>query len=260
LKLQGLEDVSEQQPYYYFIDVEYDDRIRIRIDAVPDAATMLTTRANVMYILQGLPITLMTDGYLAGVNFYAHYHDRLLYTGTLDDRNDPLVVEPANQTDISSQAATAISKKRAPNKQLLSMQANGTTTVFTIPGSNEQIELRFFFVGVRVPKVSIFRSVIELAFGLGLSDSAEHLESADISHADSPAWIFMKETPGSTFPFAVFHALAVSEAIVQHYAQQRIYREMVFDFLVDGVVVNRGCVTKPDNHRRWCGDLRRDRL
>ena len=260
LKSQGLEDAAEQQLEYDFVDNEYpDDEVRVRIVAAPHAPNEHLTRANVMNILYALPLQLLNENYLAGVRFYEQYQSTLLYTGIFNNKNNLRTLGLANQT--RSNSVTATSKKRSSNAQFLSVsQTNSTTTVFTVPGANEQMELTFQFVGVRISKIAIFNAILPLMFGIGLEDSSKEVPLSEISLAYMPAWIFMRTQPESEYRFAVFHALAILEAIARYYAQQGLWRELVYDFTVDGVLVNSGCITKPDNHRQWCRGLRGEGL
>lgn len=72
--------------------------------------------------------------------------------------------------------------------------------------------------------------------------------------------VFIRRNPESTFPFATYHVLAILEAMARYAVQQDTYRELVYDFIVDGALVSSGCVTVPEFSRGWCQGLRGEHL
>ena len=262
LKLQGLKDASEQQSDYEYVAEEYvGDKMRIHIEAVPLASHAQTTRANVMNALTELPILLMKDRYHAGVEFYEHYRGAGLFIGFFDNKNDPVShnLDLLNQTNGSASIASA--KKRYLGNQLLQLQqTNTSTTVLTNPGSNEQLEIKFYFVGARISQIGVFYAILHSIFGVGLDDTVEQVEEVELAEANMPAWVFMRLNPDSTYPLANFHILALLEAIARHYSQQVAYREILYDLFVDGAFVSGGCLTNPRPSRYWCKGLRGEDL
>ena len=258
LKLESLEDASEQIYTYAFDDNEYEDGvIRIRCRTVPYAPLGQDTRANIMYILGTLPIILMRDNFIAGVSFYETYDRRMLYSGVLNRNNHPPRLTMANQTTDNSSSSAVASQKRSPNNQLLGFQQTDNTTMkFTVPGTNENLELKMYFVGRRISKVHMFEALINSMLFWGLEDSSEEVEATAMTEAQMPAWIFMRRNPASPQLFQIFQLLAIVEAMARYCTQQGIYSELVYDFFFDGSLVSGGCVTAPQYSREWCKGLR----
>ena len=255
LKLQGLEPATEQQLAYTYMSDEYpEDNVVIDIEAAQGAPYDKTTRAHVMYMLRVLPIALLGDNYLHGVEFHERYMRETLYSGIFDSKNDPLRLGMANHTESRGDIAT--SKKRAMQISSLSVQQmNTTTTVLTAPNTNERLELSFRFVGFDIPRVGFFYTIIQMMFGNGLRDASERVNSAQISQPGLPAWVFISTERDLVFPFEGYHVLAILEAIARYAVLQNTYQELVYNFTVDGVLVSTGCVTKAAWTRRWCGGL-----
>lgn len=252
---QGLADANEQQTYYYFTNTKYDDDpVRIRIEASSFAARDQLTRANVIHALNLLPITLLHNGFFAGVDFYETYHRQLLYTGTFYRDDTGTLGRTIPNGNITQ---TSTSRRRASSHQRLHVQqSNVTGVVLTASYSDISMELKFYHVGSRLSKVGYFSTILQAVFDLGLSGAGERVDSASITADKLPAWVFIRTVSDTTFPFEVYHALAILEALARWAVQQGQYREVLFDFFVDGKLVSGGCVTMPSRPRQWCMGLR----
>lgn len=259
LKLQGLEDAAESQTRYNFDDTEYaDGKISISMEAVRGAPSAKTIRSSVMNALAVLPVTLMNDNHLAGVEFFEKYRRRYLYVGTLNDVSGHY--RPKLRS--SNTSAVATSKKRSSHHYPLTAQNwNATTIFFTVPGNIlPKLEVAFHFAGLSLPKVGVFSTIIMMIHQIGLHDAADEVDMAEMSDNGMSAWIFIRKSPGTTFEFAVYHELALLEGIARYSVQQDTYRELVYDLFADGELVSGGCVTRPVERRRWCAGLRGERL
>ena len=261
MKLQGLEDANEQQTVYNFVAEEYPgDRMRIHAEAVAVAVHAQTTRANVMNALTELPVLLLTEDYYAGVEFYEHYRQGGLYIGRFDDKNDPVSPVLGLPNDTNNTAITASFRKRSLDGRLFQVQqTNTSTTVMTSLGTNELFEIKFKFVGSRIPKLGTFTALLHTTFGVGLDNSVDQVEQVETSQENMPVWVFMRLNPESTYPLANFHILGILEAIARHYSTKTYYREILYDLFVDGAFVSGGCLTKQGDARRWCQGLRGER-
>lgn len=259
LKLQGLEDAAEPQTVYNFEDTEYPDgKISISMEAVRRAPSAKTIRSSVMNALAVFPITLMDDNYLAGVEFYEKYGRRYLYYGTLNE------IRRHHRPELrkSNTSAAATSEKRSSHPYPLTVQDwNATTILFSIPGDDlPKLEVAFHFTGLPLPKVGFFSTIITMIHRLALDDATNEVNMAEMSDNDRSARIFVRKSPGTTFEFAVYHALALLEGIARYSVQHDIYRDLVYDLFADGELVSGGCVTQPVERRRWCAGLRGEGL
>ena len=197
---------------------------------------------------------LMNDNFPAGVRFYENYKQRPLYIGTLDRKGEPLFLEPTNRTTNDSDLTTS-RKRSVIGQQLSILQTNATTSILSVPGGDATLELNFYFVGVRLPKVGIFGAILRLLFGLGMKTSTGSVDSTSLAYAGLPVWIYIIRDPTTQFDLAVYHVLAILEAIARYCVQQNSFQELVYDFLVGGALVSKGCLTQPDDSRAWCQGL-----
>jgi len=215
-------------------------------------------RSSVMYALSVLPITLMNDNHLAGVEFFENYRQRRLYDGVLNDIGNLLRPGLGN----SNTSAAATSKKRSSHPYQLTVQElNATTILITVLGEDHpKLEAAFHLIGLPLPKVGFFSTIITMIYRLGLHDATGGVHVAEMSDDNMSAWIFVRESPRTTFDFAVYHLLALLEGIARYSVQRGIYRELVYDLFTDGELVCGGCVTQPVESRRWCAGLRGEGL
>ena len=221
-----------------------------------DAATPETlsqaSRASIMYALAILPITLLHDNYLAGVNFFVFYRNQLLYNGVFDNRDDP----PAIQR-VSPEAVNHTLTSRERKGGIYSRQLPDNSSYLSIPGYNiDEYEIRFFAAGQGVTRKSFFGAILQFLFALGLQDAEDTIHTAQLSEDNLPAWIFAQETPEWTGPpFQRFHLLNILEAIARHSTQQNQFQELTFQFYINGDVAASGCLTRPLRTRIWCRGL-----
>lgn len=253
IKILALGDAKAILPRYFHIDNEYDDDpVRIRMDSASSAARGERTNANVMYALRTLPVILMNDNYLAGVNFFERYRGWPLYNGVFDNKNDPRTLQPASEPVMN--ASLASTQRR---RSLVVRQSNDNSTTLSIPGSNpDAYEIKIFLLGREIPKKAMFAVILEFLFALGLENAGDEITRPTLVDQNLPAWIFAMDNSESTTPFQIFHLLGILEAIARHCVLENSYRELVFDFFAGDQYVAGGCVTKADNARAWCRGLR----
>lgn len=253
LKLQGLENSADAQPTYAFEDTEYPDgKIRVQMEAVQNAPR--TTRSSVMYALAALPIMLMGDNHLAGVEFFEKHRRRYIYHGTLDHLHDNPRLELS-----TSNASAATREKRSSHTYQTSVQnMNMSVTSSTTPGDNSpHLEVRFYLVGLPTAKKALFSNILMMMYELGVqNDGAASVERVEMSQHNSLVWFFVRKHPRTAFPFAIFHLLALLEGMARYYVQQNSYTEIVYDLFADGELVSGGCITQPLESRKWCAGLR----
>lgn len=259
LKLQGLENSADPQATYAFEDTEYPDgKIRVQMEAVPNALRTKTIRSSVMYALAALPIMLMGDNHLAGVEFFEKHRRRYIYHGTLDRLDDTPRLELS-----TSNASAATREKRSSHTYRTSVQNMRMDVIsLTTPGDNSpQLEVRFYLVGLPTAKKSLFSNILMMMYELGVqNDAAASVERVEMSAQNSLVWFFGRRTPRTTFPFAIYHLLALLEGMARYYVQQNSYMEIVYDLFADGELVSGGCITQPVESRKWCAGLRGARL
>lgn len=252
LKRLALSDAKAALPQYSNADQEYpDDPVRIRMDSAGYATRRERTSGNVMYALKTIPILLINDNYLAGVDFYEQYRNWPLYNGVFDDRNAPhglqSASEPARNTSLGS-------------KRILSVrQAKDSSDILRIPGANDdEYKINIYLLGREIAETDFFSVILEFLFVLGLKDAAAEIKSPFIANRYLPAWIFARDSLASSTPFQIFQLLGILEAIARYCVLQDSYRELSFDFFAGGQFVAGGCVTRPDRQRLWCDGLRGD--
>lgn len=251
MKLQALQDCDEHMTSYTFTDTEYEDsEIRIRVQAVAGAAQEELVRCNILYAIKSLAIHQLNQR-LYGAKFTELKHGQLLYRGVLDDRGDvPWLERPGNASAEPSETV----EKRALSSQV-SDATNFTTTILTIPGSNDvEYQIGFDIHGRPIRNVSIFSAILEFMMVLAQRNSHDSIV-ADMTSTDS-SWIFVTHESQSRFPLQVFQLLAILEAAARNAVFRRRYEEMTFTFFINGEIVARGCVTAPVWSRRWCGGMR----
>ena len=255
MKLQALQDCDEHMTSYTFTETEYEvSEIRIGVQAVARAAQEELVRCNILYAIKSLAIYQLNQR-LYGAIFTERKHGQLLYRGVLDDRGDvPWLERPGNASAEPSETVTR--EKRALSSQV-SDATNFTTTIFTIPGSDDvDYQIEFDFHGRPISNVSIFSTILEFMMVLAQQDSHDSiLADRQMTSTDS-SWIFVTHESQSRFPLQVFQLLAILEAAARNAVFRRRYEEMTFYFFINGEIVARGCVTMPIPSRRWCEGMR----
>ena len=255
MKLQALQDCDEHMTSYTFTDTEYEDsEIRIRVQAVAGAAQEELVRCNILYAIKSLAIHQLNQR-LYGAKFTELKHGQLLYRGVLDDRGDvPWLERPGNASAEPSETVTR--EKRALSSQV-SDATNFTTTILTIPGSNDvEYQIEFNIHGRPISNVSIFSAILEFMMVLAQQDSHDSiLADRQMTSTDS-SWIFVTHESQSRFSLQVFQLLAILEAAARNAVFRRRYEEMTFNFFINREIVAWGCVTAPVSSRRWCGGMR----
>ena len=253
MKLQALQDCDEHMTSYIFTDTEYgDSEIRLQVHAVAGAPQEELIRCNILYAIKTLAIRQLNVERLYGARFAEYKRGRLLYSGVLDDRGDvPLLEQPGNV--LAKPSETITREKRALSSQV-SDATNSTTTILTIPGSNDnQFQIEFSFQGRIISKISIFSAILEFMMALAQRDSYDSvIADGQVTSSPGSSWIFVRHLSQSRFPLQVFQLLAILEAAARNAVLRRRYQEMTFDFLINGEIVARGCVTAPISSRRWC--------
>lgn len=256
MKGQALENAGDILSHFYFTDTEYaDDPVRIRMDPTGYATRRQRTRAHLMYALKLLPIQLMNDNYLTGVDFYEQYRGQPLFDGILDNKNDPRTLQQERGQIANASTVSTLEK----GDHLSTRQSTLNSTILRVPGhTNNAYDIRISLVGREIAKKHLFSTLLEFIFTLGLGNAAAEISFAHSTNENVPAWAFAIENPESSISFQVFQLLGVLEAIARYCVLQDTYRELVFGFFADGMYVAGGCVTKADRTRMWCNGLRRE--
>ena len=200
----------------------------------------------------------MTRERLGRTGFNESYRDQPLYIGVFDNKNDvPALEQSINSSAGASEIITQ--KKRAPSIQSLDVK-NSTTTLLTIPGSNDvEYKIDFKFFRTPVPKTSIFSAVMEFMMTLAQRDHYDLIRNACQATPTDSSWIFVMHQTESNIPLRAFELLGILEALARNAVIRRLYRETRFDFFVNGKFVAGGCVTRPTSSSAWCQDVREGR-
>lgn len=206
--------------------------------------------------MKTLAIYLMTQERVYAARFTESYRGQLLYIGLLDSKEDVLSLAQSSNSSVADRNETVAQEKRALSIESLD-SANSTTTFFTIPGSNDvEYKLEFEFRGVRIPKIGIFSSILELMMTMAQLDSNDPVESISQVASTDSSWIFVMHNPESNVPLQGFQVVAILESIARYAVSKWRYQETTVDFFVNQELVASGCVTVPMISRAWCQGLR----
>ncbi len=256
MKLQAIEDCDEGITHYTFTETEYEDsQIRLRIVAVVGAPQEQLVRCNLMYAIMKLAIKQLTREHLYGARFIELHNGHPLYGGVFDDGSDVTSLEqPSNP--LAAPSETVVQDKQALGIHLLN-GTNSTTTLLTIPGSNDvEYQMEYKFRGSNIPKVGIFSAILELLMTLAQRDSHGTIQNVSQVTSTNSIWIFVMRESEATFALKVFELLAILESVARYAVHQQHYQEMTFKFFINGEFVAEGCVTAPIPSRVWCQDFR----
>lgn len=255
VKRQAIKDCEQHITSYTYTDTEYEDNsIRIRINAAAGAPEAQLIRCNFLYALKTFAIDILTHRRVNGARFTESYRGQLLYIGVLDNKNDARLLEQS--TNASADHSDMIAQeKREPSTQSLDT-TNSTIVLFTIPGTNDdEYQIEFDYRGNSIPRMGMFSSVLEFMMTLAQVDSSSPVENINQATSTDSVWIFVIPNQGSTASLKGFQLAAILESIARNAVNKRRYWEMSFTFLVNRVIVAKGCVTAPIQSRAWCQGL-----
>lgn len=213
-----------------------------------------------MWALKQLPINLFHDPSIWGLDFKVRLLGEDLYLGSLSNRNRPGgVLEAGGEQGGGNGSLDGWEEK--PKRALSITQPSDTTARnLTIPGSTPtdiQYDLRFQLTGLPLPDIGIFSAILEFLLGLGARDPYQAVDSAKLALDTLPVWIYISYNaqPSSTQRLQVYRVVAILQAIARYCVGQRIYQELIFNLLVDDLLLASGCVVRGVGEREWCRGL-----
>ncbi len=228
--------------------------VRIALSPAVGAIPARLIRSNLMWVLRTLPIVLFESPSIWGLNFNVKYRGQNLYLGRLDNRNRPILTLDANK-----QTANVSSKVGREERALSERTSKNGTVSMNIPGQgNDLIDVNFHFIDSdRFVKTAIFTVILDLIFGLAPRQFSERVSSTYISEPNLPVWIFIayNNAPTVTQRLHMFQVVALLQAVTQIYVREQIWQEMVFHLMIGGNIVAGGCVTLPEESRKWCAGM-----
>ncbi|KAF6224997.1 hypothetical protein HO133_010192 [Letharia lupina] len=258
LAQQAVEPFDARLSYFEYADAETPVRIVLR--SAPHAPTTLTVRSNVMWALKQLPINLFHDPSIWGLDFKVRLRGEDLYLGSLSNSNRPGGVLGAGGEQGGGNGSSDGSEEKQKRALLITQPSNTTAQNLKNPGSSPtdiQYDLRFQLTGLPLPDIGIFSAILEFLLGLGAGDPYQAVESAKLALDTLPVWIYISYNaqPSSTQRLQVYRVVAILQAIARYCVGQRIYQELIFNLLVDDLLLASGCVVRGVGEREWCRGL-----
>ena len=247
----------------YTDEVDPDNPVRITAQAVLGAAAARTKRSTVIWMLRTLSVQMMRRGILRPLPFSVWIWRAPVYTGELREREVLL----GSRKSSDSHNDTALPARRAlgdtHSLTVVTPTPNSTTIILQTPSAPQEpnsplYQVNFHLVGIPLEAPEIFESLLNLLLQLAHSDAAAAIPRCGINNTNLQALVFMMEVGlpvESVHRFQQFHAVAIVQAIARYYVMRGEYRELTFDFHVNGVLVAWGCVVTTWMSRRWCQGL-----
>ena len=256
MKVQAIQDCEQHMTSYIFTDSEYgDSEIRIRINAAQGALQAQLVRCSILYAIKTLAISQLTRERLYGATFIESYRGQPLYTGVLDNKSDDPSLERSSNS--SADSSETVKQERRALRTLVLDATNSTTTLLSIPGSNDvEYQIEFDFRGDRIPKIGIFSAILEFMMTLAERNSDDSIQNISQATSVDSIWIFVTRDARSRFPLQVFQLVAILESVARYAVVKKRYQEMTFKFFVNREIVAEGCLTAPISSRVWCQALR----
>lgn len=259
LAQQAVEAFDERLSYFEYTDDE--TAVRVVLRSAPYAHTAMTVRGNVLWTLKQLPTDLFNSPSIWGMDFKVQSSGQDLYLGKLSNKNRPggalgggrgVGPEEKGGLDVSER------KQRRASLSLARPSSNSTTTTRNpnLP-DNTRSQIRFRPTGAPLPNVGIFSTILEFLLALAARDRYQAIETAYSARDTSAVWIFViyNSEPGSTQRLQVYQLVGILREIARYGVQRRIYQEMIFNLLVDELLIATGCVVMGVREREWCSGL-----
>lgn len=258
---QAVEAFDERLSYFEYTDDE--TAVRVVLRSAPDARTAMTVRSNVLWTLKQLPTDLFNSPSIWGMDFKVQSSGQDLYLGKLSNKNRPggALGGGGGGVGPGEKGGLDVSERKQRRASLLSIarpSSNSTTTTGNpnLP-DNTRSQILFRPTGAPLPNVGIFSTILEFLLALAARDRYQAIETAYSARDTSAVWIFViyNSEPGSTQRLQVYQLVGILREIARYGVQRRIYQEMIFNLLVDELLIATGCVVMGVRGREWCSGL-----
>lgn len=256
---QAVEDFDEPLARFEYTDDE--TAVRLMLQAVPHAPTFVAVRSNVLWALKQLPIDAFNSPSIWGGDFAVQLRGEDLYLGKLSNKNRPegALRGGVGQGGNGSLGVSEQKRRRALLPTIRALNINTTTTTTTTAKLQDDTEYQIKFQAAAnpLPDVGIFSMILEFILGLAALGPQQEVETAHLAPDTSDVWIYViyNFELGPTKRLRVYQIVAMLQQVARYCVQLRIYQELVFNLLVDDLLVATGCVAKGMEGREWCRGL-----
>ena len=246
---------------FFFDYTSRETPVRIVLQSAPTARTATTVRSTVMWVLQQVPIDLLRNPSIWGVEFKVQANGQDLYTGKVSSHNRQAaagVLEHGGKRNGNSSSGS--SEQNRKEFLLINQPSNTSTESLNLAdhllAGDRYIGL-YEFAGLPLRDIDMFSFTLKYILQLAAEDVHEVVNFVYFTPSTSPIWSYARQQVGQ--PPAqimhVYHIVMMLQGAARFCVRRGVYKELLIELWMNDNLLVAGCVVRGLNGRQWCRGL-----
>ena len=252
---------------FFFDYTDQDTPVRILLQSAPTARTATTVRSTVMWVLQRVPIDLLGNPTVRGVEFKVQSNGQDLYTGKVSSRTKRgtaaagvLLEHGGVLPSGNGSSSSASSEQNGEGLILINQPSNTSAKSLNLTShllANERYVGVYAFAGLPLRDIDMFSFILRYILQLAADDVHEVVGYVVFAPVTSPVWSYARQPAGQTPTHTVhlYHVVMMLLGAARFCVGQGVYQELLIELWLNDALIVTGCVVKGLDGRQWCRGL-----
>ena len=243
---------------FFFDYTDYESPVRIVLQSAPTARTATSVRSTVMWVLQQVPIDLMRNSNIPGVEFKVQSNGHDLYTGKVTSRNRQAAAGLSEHGRVQRGNSSSDSSQQTRKGLLLINQpANTSTEGLNLADhllADDRYVAVYEFAGLPLRDIDMFSFILKYILRLAAEDVHQVVNYVYFALSTLPVWSYARQqTP--TQIVHVYHVVMMLVGAARFCIGRGVYEELLIDLWMNEALLVTGCVVRGLDGRQWCRGL-----
>ena len=237
--------------------------VRIVLRSAPTARTATTVRSTVMWVLQQVPIHLLSNPDIRGVEFKVLANGQDLYTGKVSSRNRPAAAAGVlgHGGVQSGNSSSGSSEQNRKGSLLINQPSNTSTESLNLADrllAGDRYVAIYEFAGLPLRDIDIFSFILKYILQLAAQDVHEVISFLYFTPSTSPIWSYARQHVGQTptQTMHVYHIVMLLLGAARFCIGRGVYEELLMELWMNEALLVAGCVVRALDGRQWCRGLK----
>ena len=246
---------------FFFDYSDQETPVRIVLQSAATARTAMTVRSTVMWVLQQVPIDLLRNPSIWGVEFKVQANGQDLYTGKVSSRNRQVAAGVLEHGGGQNGNSSSDSSEKNRKGFLLTNQPSNTSTESLHLTDHLLADDRYVaiyeFAGLPLRDIDMFSFTLKYILQLAAEDVREVVNFVYFTPSTSPIWSYARQQVRQppTQIMHVYHIVMMVQGAARFCVGRGVYKELLIELWMNEVLLVGGCVVRGLNGRQWCRGL-----
>ena len=212
-----------------------------------------------MWALQQVPIDLMNNPDIRGVEFKVQFNGQDLYTGKVSSRNGQPAAGVLEHRGVQSGDSSLVASEQN-RKGLLSKPSNTSAKSLSLADhllADGRYAVYYRFAGLPLRDIDMFSFILRYILLLAAEDVRQVVDYAWFTPSTSSIWSFASQPDPqrSTQTMHPYHVVMMLVGAAEFCIKHGIYEELLIQLWMNEALLVSGCVVRALDGRQWCKGL-----